>query len=33
VLDMIRLFASRATASLVAKKGTKNIYQPFEDGF
>ena len=33
VPDMIRSFASGATASLVAKNRTKKISQPFEDGF
>ena len=30
---MIVSFASGTTASLVAKNGTKKLYQPFEDGF
>ena len=30
---MIGSFASGATASLVAKNGTKQLSQPFEDGF
>ena len=30
---MIELFASGSTASLVAKNGTKQLSQPFEDGF
>merc|ERR1712002_1043720 len=33
VPDMIRSFASGATASLVAKNGTKKLSQPFEDRF
>ena len=31
--DMIGSFASGATASLVAKNGTNQLSQPFEDGF
>ena len=30
---MLGSFASGATASLVAKHGTKQLSQPFEDGF
>ena len=32
VPDMIGSFASGATASLVAKNGTNQLSQPFEDG-
>ena len=31
--NMTALFASGTTASPVAKNGTKNLCQPFEDGF
>ena len=33
VPDLIGSFASGATASLVAKNGTKKLSQLFEDGF
>ena len=33
VADMIGSLASGATASLVAKNGTKQLSQPFEDRF
>ena len=33
VPNMIGSFASGATASLVAKNGTKQLSQPFKDGF
>ena len=33
LLNIIGSFASGATASLLAKNGTKKLSQPFEDGF